>query len=160
MRVPFCGILLIFASLLLSACNSHSESLSLLREAGRIIEINPDSALLLLDAIADPGELSEADHMEYRLRIVQARYKNFIPISGDTAIFKARDYFIQKAGNNWELSFLSYFYCGCVYRENQQYDLALNEYKQALAVAQQHNDEAQQAFVLYNIGDLYFGSAE
>lgn len=157
MRILFCGILLILAILLLSVCNSHSESLLLLREAERIIEINPDSALLLLESIADSEGLSETDHMKYQLRIVQARYKNFIPISNDTTIFQVRDYFAKKTGSNWDLSFLSYFYSGCVYRENQQYDIALKEYKQALAVAQQHNDEVKQALVLYNIGDLYFG---
>lgn len=156
MRIVFYGILVISIILSSSGCNSRSEALSLLREARRIIEINPESALLLLDSIADPGELSGTDHMEYRVRIVQARYKNSIPVSGDTAIFEARDYFSQRTGNNWELSFLSYFYSGCVYREQQQYGRAVKEYKQALTIAQQHNDEAQQAFVLYNIGDLYF----
>lgn len=156
MRVLFYGILLISVSLFLGACNSHSETLSLLRESGRIVETDPEKALFLLDSISNPEEMSEYHLMEYHVRIVQARYKNFIPVSSDTAIFKARDYFTKKVGSNWQLSFLGYFYSGCVYREREQYEYAVKEYKQALHIAEQYKDEEQQAFVLYNIGNLYF----
>lgn len=153
-----CTILTIVGLTIFLACNNpQSQANKLLTQAEQLVENHPDSALLLIDSIFYPEEsFSKKDYMRYWVIRIQVRYKNYLPITEDTAIFVARDYFSERIEDNWELSFLGYFYSGCVYREKQQYEYAIRDYKHALHIAEQFNDEKQQAFVFYNIGDLYY----
>lgn len=148
--------LVIFTFFVIIGCARNPESTSLLREVGRLVDLKPDSALLILESIESPEKLSEQEQMEYQLRLVQLRYKNYIPISEDTTIFDVTNYFGLNEKEKWELLFLSHFYSGCVYRERLQYDLTVEEYKRALHIAEKYEDDSKQAFVLYNIGNLYF----
>lgn len=116
-----------------------------------------DSALLFIDSISYPEQsLNRRQYMEYLITRTQIYYKNYLDISDDTTVFKARDYFDSKKNREFELAFLGYFYSGCVYREQKRDHLAIAEYKRALELAQYHNDDEKQALVFYNMGGLYF----
>lgn len=142
--------------LLFSCRNPQPEASQLLARAITLVDENPDSALRLIDSIFYPEEMPKYKYMEYLVRRVQVNYKTYNTISTDTLIFKARDYFRKFEDKDWKQSFLAAFYSGCVYREQQRYDAAIKLYKDALTLARKNKDQAQEAFVLYNIADLFF----
>ncbi len=157
MGIKFCGILFTLIIGFFYSCTSQPEAPKLLREASKLAENNPVEAMNLIDSIADPeNSLTKEQYMQYLVTRVQVYYKNFRDISRDTLIFEARDYFRRKRNNYSNLRFLSYFYSGSVYREQQRNNLAINEYKHALTIAEEESNKPQQAFVHYNIGNLYF----
>ena len=113
------------------ACNPQPEADSLLTQAQEIIEIYPDSAIHLIDSIFYPEKsLSHKRYMEFLVTQVQAKYKIYLPVAVDTLIFEAKTYF-EKKNKNPDQTALAYFYSGCVYREQQHFDQAMQHYKKA-----------------------------
>ncbi|SEA46660.1 Tetratricopeptide repeat-containing protein [Porphyromonadaceae bacterium KH3R12] len=151
----FC-VILIFAGLtLLSACNNpQPEAPELLEEAEQLIEVYPDSAMLLIDSLFYPEKsLSHEDYMRFLIRRVQAKYKINRPIHDDTLVFKAREYFSNR-NKNPQLTTLAYFYSGCVYRERKEYKEAMQQYIEAEKYASEANNINLKGLVQYNTGDL------
>lgn len=156
MRKLLPGILLISLSCLFNACRtSYSPDVNLLNKATSLVETDPKQALKLIDSIFMPEhKLNKEQYMRYVVTRVQVYYKNYRDISTDILIFKARDYF--QAFPSDPFNFLSHFYTGCVYREQQRFDLAILAYKEALSIAKQADNRLNEGLVYYNIGNLYY----
>lgn len=141
----------------LFSCQSKSHPRALLQEARNLAESMPKEAMRLIDSISDPVDnLDKEEYMSYLVTRVQVYYKNLRDISDDTLIFKARDYYDSKKTDIGNLRFLAHFYSGCVFRDQKNYSKTVEEYKQALSIAKSQDNQIHQAFVLYNLGDLYF----
>lgn len=138
------------------ACNPQSESTKLLEEAQRLVEVYPDSAMLLIDSIFYPEKsLNNDNYMRYLVARTQAKYKTHRSIEEDTLIFKARDYFSSKEKEP-RMASLAWFCSGCLYREINDIENAMQHYKEAEAYAANTTDLALQGLIQYNIGDLFF----
>ena len=139
----------------LSACKPQPEAPRLLAEAQRLVESNPDSAMLLIDSLFYPEKsLRRALYMHFLVTQVQAKYKTRRPIREDTLIFRARDYFSARNKDPRTIA-LAWFYSGCVYRERGDYGKATQHYKEAETYAGGTADTALQGLVQYNLGDLF-----
>lgn len=148
------NFLIIFLLGALPACNPQPEAPRLLAEAERLIDTFPDSAMLLIDSIFYPeASLRKPQYMQYLVARVRAHYKNYRPIADDSLIFTARDYFVSKDKNPYQTT-LAYFYSGCVYREQENFEQAMQQYKQAEEYAAKTNDPDIKGLVQYNMGDL------
>ena len=119
------------ALLVMIACNPQPEADSLLTRAREVIENHPDSAMHLIDSIFYPERsLNRGQYMEFLVTQVKAKHKTYRSVAEDTLIFKAKAYF-EKKNKDPDQTARAYFYSGCVYRERQQYDQAMQHYKKA-----------------------------
>lgn len=86
----FIGVSLFF----FRAFNPQPEATEVLKQAERLVEKYPDSAMQLIDSVFYPEKsLSREHYMRFLVTQVQAKYKTHRPVHEDTLIFKARDYF-------------------------------------------------------------------
>ncbi|MDR2474951.1 MAG: hypothetical protein LBD45_03755, partial [Bacteroidales bacterium] len=137
------------------SCNRDAERYDrLLKSVANIVEFYPDTALLLLDSIANPYLLNERCYALYLLRSVQAKDKTDKNISQDTAIVQAKNYF-YKTGEI-SLSALAGYYAGCIYKVRNEYDLAIQYLLEANEMATQTNDNALKGLILYKMGELNY----
>ena len=158
MRKLLLGITLLYSLIFCYACSlTSSQDVRLLQEAIQYAEDKPEHAQMLIDSIFLPEQhLDKHAYMQYLVTRVQVGYKNFKDISTDTMIFNANAYFDAQKLNRDPFLFLSHFYTACVYREQGRDEQAIKAYKRALSIAEDEKDEAGEALVYYNIGDLYF----
>ncbi|WP_138096741.1 tetratricopeptide repeat protein [Sphingobacterium thalpophilum] len=157
MKLKVVVFLLSLYVIFLFSCRSKSHPMNLLLEARNLAESSPQEAMRLIDSISDPASnLDKEEYMSYLVTRVQVYYKNFRDISDDTLIFKARDYYDCKKTDVGNLRFLAHFYSGSVFRDQKNYFKTVEEYKRALSIAKSQDNQIHQAFVLYNLGDLYF----
>ena len=148
------SLFLLITGLLVSCLNPQPQAPQLLKQAQALIDTRPDSAMRLIDSIFYPeASLRKPQYMQYLVTRVQARYKNYRPVAEDTLIFAARDYFVRK-GKDPRQTTLACFYSGCVYREQDNFDKAMQQYKKAEQYAAKTDDVDLQGLVQYNMGDL------
>lgn len=146
---------MILLGILLPSClNPQPEAPDLLEQAEALMESRPDSAMVLIDSIFYPEvSLRKPQYMQYLVARVQARYKNYRAVAEDTLIFAARDYFMAKNKDPHQIT-LACFYSGNVYREQNNFDKAMQQYKEAEQYAAKTGDVDLQGLVQYNMGDL------
>lgn len=135
---------------MLSCNGDFRKSEKILKKAENIVELHPDSALLLLETIGNPYLLTKEQHARYVLRLVQAKDKCDKDISSDTLIFQARDYFKIKNNLN-ELAFAE-FYCGRVFQTKGNRNEAMKAYLKAGSVAKELNNKG-----LVGLSEFYCG---
>ncbi|MEA5128044.1 MAG: hypothetical protein VB074_07665 [Proteiniphilum sp.] len=141
-------------SYLLACNNPQPEASDLLEEAERLIEVYPDSAMLLIDSLFYPEKsLNHENYMRFLVRQVQAKYKVNRPIVEDTLIFQARDHY-STGSKDPQLTTLAWFYSGCVHRKRREYKQAMDHFQSAAEYAKKANDTNLQGLVQYNIGSL------
>ncbi|MCC8117966.1 MAG: hypothetical protein LIP09_04340 [Bacteroidales bacterium] len=88
--------LLFAAAMMLAGCARHSAEWQRLGVADAVMEERPDSALAILNAI-DPAALaSPEENARYALLLTQAMSKNYYPISNDSLINIALNYYQEK----------------------------------------------------------------
>lgn len=139
---------------IIGACNPQPEAPRLLEQARQLAEEYPDSALALIDSIFYPRQsLSRREYMRYLVAKVQTKYKTYGNISEDTLIFTARDYFTRHDNDLYKTA-LAYFYSGCVYREQENYEFAMLNYKNAQSYAERSADSSLMGLIQFNLGDL------
>lgn len=145
--------ILLIATLLFS-CKENNNSLSLLEKAKSIIEDNPSEALILLDSIHKPEDMSTDIYMQYIVIKVQAKFKTNQDVTSDSLIFQAKQYF-EKGGNIEKAAFAE-FYSGIVYGKKNMIDKAFECFLKSQANAQKANNNLLAGRSLQNIGTLYF----
>jgi tetratricopeptide (TPR) repeat protein len=139
----------------LFSCTYHSrEAKEILTKAEDIVEIYPDSALVLLDSILYPNELSWSLFADYVLLTTRAKDKAYKDICKDTLIFQVKNYF-QENGK-WEKAVLAEFYAGRVYQSQQEYKKAMHAYLEAENLSAKIQDDNLKGLIHYFIGDLYY----
>ena len=146
--------IVIILALLIAGCNPQPEAKQLLRQAGRLVDAHPDSAMHLIDSIFYPERsLNRGQYMEFLVTQVQAKHKTYRPVAEDTLIFKAKAYF-EKKNKDPDQTARAYFYSGCVLRERQQHDVAMRHYKKTEQLASQTGNTDLMGLAEYNMGDL------
>lgn len=144
---------LILFLLCYTGCNNHTADNVLLREAENLIIANPDSALLLLNSIAEPAKLPEKDYATWCLLFTQAQDKNYIPHTTDSLINVAVDYFEQT--NCPESLAKALYYKGRIYEDHDSNKIAATLFLKAWDVGAQTTDYRQLFLITSGLGELY-----
>lgn len=135
----------IFIGCVLWACNDSRQADLLLR-AERMLEVSPDSSLMLLKEI-DPGQLDRVRRAAYALLYTEAIDKNGEEIISDSLLNVALEYYGKK-GNSVALA-KCYYYLGCYHWELEEWDKAVDSYVNAESIALD--------FSAYNLLGLIYG---
>ncbi|MDX8341790.1 tetratricopeptide repeat protein [Draconibacterium sp. IB214405] len=149
--------ILVILSTILSgtSCQKQSKTIEpILDQAESILELNPDSALLLLHEITNVKRLKKEVYYQYYLLGLQAKYKSFKDITSDTLIFTIRDYYQNT--NNPEKIALATFYCGRVYQEQKNYEEALQQYLETEQYLKNSTNFNLKGLCRSAIGNIYY----
>ena len=102
-----------------------------MQQAEALMETRPDSALYLLEGMADTlAMLPDEARMYWHLLTIQAKDKQYIIHTDDSLINRIVEFY-EDDGNDDRLM-LAYFYQGRVYRDMNDAPRALNAFQQAL----------------------------
>lgn len=146
--------LLFFILLVLGSCRKTSqEYFAILQSVDSLMQTNPNSALQLLKTISTPQKMKKADRAWYALLTTQAQYKNYVPLENDSLIRTAIDYY--KHSTEKEQLAKSYFYWGCVHREQKNTPAAVDCYLQSLRNMPKECDSTFLAMIYYHSGECY-----
>lgn len=142
--------LFITISLLCFSCENTDRTL-LLKAEELIITQNKDSALLLLESIDFPEEMSERDYAKYCQLIVFAHKRNRIAIKDDTIIHHAVNYYKDKPSD--QLEYLkSLLLLGNVYEEQDSILLAEKCFLEVHNLSKQVNDTMFYGLSAFELG--------
>lgn len=128
--------------------------LPILESAEDLLETHPDSTLLILDEISDPQSLNKSLYYKYLLLQLQANYKGYKDITGDTLIFTIRDYYNDK--RDIENATLASFYCGRVFEEQKNYQNAMQQFLETEKNLDKTNNLNLKGLCHEAIGKIYF----
>jgi tetratricopeptide (TPR) repeat protein len=148
---PFAAAILV---LLLASCGERRRTAEVLTHVADMVELQPDSALRLLESITEPERLPKKLRMEYALRYVQAKDKAYHDVTNDTAVFAAADFFVREEDN--EKAALALFYTARVRQEQQRVEEAAHSYHHAIDHAAGLEDKTLQGMAYYNLGGLSY----
>ena len=124
-----CILLLIIISF--SACRQDITYPSAMLQAEALMNIRPDSALILLESIEDTlTTLPEEARMYHQLLTIQAKDKQYITHTDDSLINRIVSFY-ENYGNNDRLM-MAYFYQGSTYRDMNDAPRALKAFQQAV----------------------------
>ena len=121
---------LLTAIALLVAC-TKSTSLARLEAVEAVIDSTPEEAYYMLDSI-DPTTLHGEALALYALLCTQADYQCYVPLTSDSLIRLATDYYDNSSPHH--RAALAHYYLGCTYTELGDDAEALRAYMQALTL--------------------------
>ena len=136
-----------------TGCHKNTTDNVLLREAENLMIAHPDSALLLLNAIANPAKLPEKDYATRCLLFTQAQDKNNISHTIDSLIHVAMDYFEQTDFSESKMK--AYYYAGIVYFDLNDAVQAQNYFLKAAEIADDVDNPSIKGPLYANLGILY-----
>ena len=114
-----------------SACRQHSVYPSVMQQAEALMNTRPDSALHLLQGMADTlAMLPEEARMYHSLLTIQAKDKLYITHTSDSLINRTVSFY-ESYGDNDRLM-MAYFYQGSTYRDMNDAPRALKAFQQAV----------------------------
>lgn len=146
------NLILLFAGIVVS-CSNEQQSILDIKHTEALLETHPDSALGMLKKI-DPKTLSTSEYARYCLLMTEALGKNQIPITSDSLISVAVEYFNDKSAK--DIKAKTYFYAGWVNQEMQNAKQAMEYFLKAADFAEDGKDYKLQFLIYYYLGDLYF----
>ena len=138
---------------MLFSCRPDRESVFNLQHAETLLEQSPDSALILLNKIV-PSSLSTEEYAHYCLLMTQVRDKNGLPLTSDSLISIAVEYYNDK--KDLATKAKAYFYAGRVNLDMQNTKQAMEYLLRAADFADNSKDYKLQYLIYYYLGDLYF----
>lgn len=147
-------VLFIINALCFSSCSNCQSAHPELQKAKKMMEVAPDSALIILDNIKFPEKLSKKEYAAYCLLLTQALDKNYYTHESDSLIKIATTYYEDH--NDIEQLAASYYIMGRVYSDMQKNLQAQQYYLKALELAE--NTKSADLLVKINnsLGSLYF----
>ena len=125
--------IIIFAILLITipACQQHTDYPPAMQQAEKLMNNRPDSALHLLESMADTLiMLPNETQMYYQLLTIQAKDKLYITHTSDSLINRIVSFY-EDYGDKERLM-LAYYYQGSVYRDMNDAPKALKAFHQAM----------------------------
>lgn len=152
MKEIFMALTLIIFSFIVG-CNSKKYTGDLLTQAQKVLENDPDSALILLDSIKIYFPFSSKDLATWCLLASEAKDKLNEEMLPDSIWEKAIPY-IQHHGNPTQQA-QAMLYLGRSYFEDEEYDLALKNYLLALDQARDIKDYNLAGYICTYIADVY-----
>lgn len=151
--IHYITILLLLVSTLFS-CRPNRQSISNLEHAESLLDQRPDSALIFLNKIT-PSSLSGEDYARYCLLMTQARDKNGLPLTSDSLISVAVEYYNDKSDLHAKAK--TYFYAGRVNQDMQNSKQAMEYFLRAADFAEEYGKDNKLLYLTYYyLGDLYF----
>lgn len=144
---------MLFIACILSSCRSDRQSDDYLEHAESLLEQHPDSALIFLNKIA-PKDLSTGEYARYCLLMTQVRDKNVLPLTSDSLISVAVEYFNDK--KDLDTKAKTYFYAGRVNQDMQNAKQAMEYFLKAADFSEDSKDYKLRYLIYYYLGDLYF----
>lgn len=124
------NILLLF-TIGFTACQQNTAYPLAMQQAEKLMEAHPDSALHLLEGMADTlAMLPDEAQMYYHLLTIQAKDKQYIIHTDDSLINRIVEFY--EDGGNDDRLMLAYFYQGSTYRDMNDAPQALRAFQQAL----------------------------
>ena len=124
--------IIIWALLLVGipACQWHTDYPPAMQQAETLMDTHPDSALHLLQGMADTlAMLPDEAQMYYHLLTIQAKDKQYITHTDDSLINRIVEFY-EDLGDKDRLM-LAYYYQGSVYRDMNDAPRALKAFQQA-----------------------------
>ena len=153
LRIYLCYFACIWITLNIVSCQrNNSDTTEILTKVIQIVELNPDSALSLLDSITFPYDLNKEEYNKYLLLQIQTKDKAYRDIASDTVVFQVRDYYMQK--NDVENTALASFYCGRVLQEQSENEQAIKEYQTAEKYAEDIKNNTLRGLIQNAIGSI------
>ena len=114
-----------------TACRHHTAYPLAMQQAEQLMSIRPDSALTLLQGMADTlATLPEETRMYHQLLTIQAKDKQYITHTSDSLINRIVSFY-EEYGNSDRLM-MAYFYQGSTYRDMNDAPRALKAFHQAI----------------------------
>jgi hypothetical protein len=104
-----------------------------------IVVRQPDSALILLDSIKNPYNLTNFQRARHTILTLYAKDLSFKDIALDTMIFQTIDY-LKTANNPKYLAFAEY-YLGRIYQSRGKNEQAMQLYMSAKTIAENSGDD-------------------
>ena len=115
----------------LSACQQETTYPLAMQQAEALMNTRPDSALHLLQGMADSiSTLSEEPQMYYHLLTIQAKDKQYITHTSDSLINRIVSFYEDYDDNDRLM--IAYFYQGSTYRDMNDAPRALKAFHQAI----------------------------
>lgn len=124
-------IVILLASLLLLGACRDSNDMSRLHAIEATIDTDPEEAWHMLDSI-DPTPLRGKTRALYALLATQADYQCYVPLTSDSLIRIATDYYGHNRRNH--RAALAHYYLGCTYTELENDAEAIQAYMRALTL--------------------------
>ena len=123
--------ILFFLTLGFTACGRHTAYPPAMQQAEALMNTRPDSALTLLEAMADTfAMLPEETRMYHQLLTIQAKDKLYITHTSDSLINRIVAFY--EAYGNSDRLMMAYFYQGSTYRDMNDAPRALKAFQQAV----------------------------
>ena len=123
--------ILFFLTLGFTACGRHTTYPPAMLQAEALMNTRPDSALTLLEAMADTlAMLPEETRMYHQLLTIQAKDKLYITHTSDSFINRIVAFY-EEYGNSDRLM-MAYYYQGSTYRDMNDAPRALKAFQQAV----------------------------
>lgn len=148
-------LVLVCSLLFLSSCFYHKEDPEeVLTEVENLMSQYPDSVLNMLEMMSGQRSFPENLYNKYTLLYVQAKDKTDKDISGDTVIFKVKDYYIDK--EDFEHAAQASFYAARVLQCNKDADRedVIKLLKDAELYAKSGNNNNLKGLIQYDMGTL------
>lgn len=146
----FC--VLLFLSSLLFSCHSNQSSSDLLRKAEALLEKRPDSAFSLLKKV-NPNTLHRSDNAHFCLLMTKAMIKNGLPVSSDSLINVAVEYYKDNGDSISKAE--AYFYAGRVNQDLTNTKEAMTFFLKASDLSENCKNYKLRYLVYYYLGDMY-----
>ena len=129
---PFVYITIwVFLLIGIPACQQHTDYPPAMQQAEKLMDARPDSALHLLQGMADTlTMLPDEAQMYYHLLTIQAKDKQYITHTSDSLINRIVSFY-EDSGDKDRLM-LAYYYQGSVYRDMNDAPRALKAFQQAV----------------------------
>lgn len=144
--------ILILAYCILVACTRTSPNAQLV-QADSLMQKFPDSALRFLQKIR-PEELNSLEDRAYHaLLLTEVKDKNFIQQTEDSQIRIAVQYY--DSIKDIPMQAKSYYYWGCIRRDQNNHPEALKKFFTAITHAQNISDNKLAGYIYNNIANLY-----
>jgi tetratricopeptide (TPR) repeat protein len=123
-----------------------------------IVVRQPDSALILLNSLKNPYNLTNFQRARHTILTLYAKDLSFKDNSLDTMIFQTIDYL--KTVNNPKYLALAEYYLGRMYQAQGQNDHALKLYLDAKSNAEKTENSDIKGLICYYIGEQYYMKRE
>lgn len=145
--------ILVSALLLIGCSKQRTTSGPFLDKVEKTIEINPDSAQILLDSISAPEKLKDKSFARWCMlsgKITDLIYNTLLPAE---QFERAYDWYSTHGTPSEQVEIL--IYLGRSYAEDGDYDKAMEIYTDAIDTARKNDLENSIGYVYSYMGDLY-----
>ena len=131
MKRTILHIILLVIAIFWASCNNSAPYPHTLQQAETLMDTHPDSALHLLEGMADSlAMLPDEAQMYYHMLTIQAKDKQYIAHTSDSLINRIVSFY-EDYGDKERLM-LAYYYQGSVYRDMNDAPRSLKAFQQAM----------------------------